>query len=224
MRIKSVALLFSTIGLVFLELTSPGLGDSTLNFEPLILAPYETTFVQNGSCPNGQILKVTGAIRGLDRRKACVSIGRQAGVSDRTIGKAATPRANELETVKQVFQRAIPTIPGKNLTAVVVSYPPRRKSHFHRHAKSAFIYAFVLNGAIRVGIGSQRPVVYEAGDSFYEEPGALHTVSENASNSEPASLLAVLIVDSEDHPLTLSDPSAETPLDRVRRHYRQGSS
>jgi quercetin dioxygenase-like cupin family protein len=208
MRIKSIALLFSTIGLAFIELTSPVLGDSTLSFEPLILAPYETTIVQNGSCPNGQILKVTGAIRGLDRRKACVSIDRQAGVSDRAIGQAATPRANELETIKRVFQREIPTIPGKNLTAVVVSYPPGGKSPPHRHAKSAFIYAFVLDGAIRVGIGSQRPVVYEAGDSFYEEPGAHHTISENANNSEPASLLAVFIVDSEDHPLP--DPSAET--------------
>jgi hypothetical protein len=170
MRIKSVALLFSTIGLVFLELTSPGLGDSTFSFDPLIVAPYETKFVQNGSCPNGQILKATGAIRGLDRRKACVSIDRQAGLSDRTIGQAAIPRADELETVEPVFQRARPTVSGKNLTAVVVSYPAGRKSPPHRHAKSAFIYAFVLSGAIRIGIGSQRPVVYEAGDSFYEEP------------------------------------------------------
>jgi quercetin dioxygenase-like cupin family protein len=208
---KSVALLFSTIGLVFLELTSPGFGDSALGFEPLILAPYETTLVQNGSCPNNQILKVTGAIRGLDRRKACVSIDRQAGLSDRSIGQAATPRSDELETVKPVFQRAIPTIPGKNLTAVVVSYPPGGKSPPHHHAKSAFIYAFVLSGAIRIGIGSQQPVVYEAGDSFYEEPGAHHTVSENASNSEAASLLAVFIVDSEDDPLTLPDPSAQRP-------------
>ena len=211
MRIKPAALLLSTIGFVFLELTSPGLGDSTLSFEPLILAPYETTFVQNEFCPDGQILKVTGAIRGLDRRRACVSIDRPGGLSDRTIGQAAAPHADELETVKPVFQRAIPTIPGKELIAVVVSYPPGGKSPPHRHAKSAFIYAFVLSGAIRIGIGSQRPVVYEAGDSFYEEPGAHHTVSENASNSETASLLAVFIVNSEDHPLTLPDPIAERP-------------
>jgi quercetin dioxygenase-like cupin family protein len=211
MWIKSVALLFGTIGLAFLELTSPGLADSTLSFEPLILAPYETTFVHNGSCPIGRILKITGAIRGLDRRKACVSIDRQAGLSDPTIGQAATPRADESETVKPVFERAIPTIPGKNLTAVVVSYPPGGKSPPHHHAKSAFIYAFVLSGSIRIGIGSQRPAIYEAGDSFYEEPGAHHTISENASNSEPASLLAIFIVNSEDHPLTLPDPSAERP-------------
>jgi quercetin dioxygenase-like cupin family protein len=211
MRIKSVALLFGTIGLAFLELTSPGSANSTLNFEPLILAPYETEFVRNGSCPAGKILRITGAIRGLDRRKACVSIDRQAGLGDRTVGQAATSRADELETVKPVFERAIPTIPGKNLTAVVVSYPPGGKSPPHHHAKSAFIYGFVLSGAIRFAIGAQRPVVYEAGDSFYEEPGAHHTISENVSNSEPARFLAVFIVNSEDHPLTLPDPSTEKP-------------
>lgn len=206
MRIKSVALLFSTIGSVLLELTSPSLGDSTLSFEPLMLSPYETTFIQNGSCPKGQVLKVTGAIRGLDRRKACLSI---AELNDGTIGQAATARADELETVRLVFQRAIPNIPGKNLIAVVVSYPPGGKSPPHHHAKSAFIYAFVLSGAIRSAIGSERPVVYKVGDSFYEEPGSHHTVSENASDSEPASLLAVFVVDSEDNPLTRPDPNPE---------------
>ena len=43
---------------------------------PLILAAYEVAFVQSASCPAGKVLKVTGAIRGLDRRKVCVSRGR----------------------------------------------------------------------------------------------------------------------------------------------------
>ena len=211
MRTKSVALLFSTIGPVFLELTSPGFGAGTLNFEPLILAPYETTFVQNESYRNGKILKVTGAIKGLDSRKVCVSLDRRAGLTSSTVGQAPPLRPEEQETVKPVFEHAIPNIRGKNLTAVVVNYPPGGKSLPHHHAKSAFIYAFVLSGTIRMGIGSQRPLVYEAGDSFYEEPGAHHTISENASDSQPASLLAVFIVDSEDRPLTLPDPSGERP-------------
>ena len=206
MQKYSVALLFSTAGLAFLELTSSGFGD-ILRFDPPFLAPYDTALVQNGACPNGMVLRVTGAIRGLDRWKAYISFDHLAGPSIRTIGQAPTPRAEEPENVKRVFQRAIPTITGKNLTAVVVSYPPGGKSPPHRHARSAFIYAFVLSGAIRTGIGSQRPVVYQAGDSFYEEPGAHHTVSENASDSQPASLLAVFIVNAEDHPLTLPDPS-----------------
>lgn len=200
MRTCSVALMLASSTL--LTLSSACMSQTILGFEPLVLAPYNTAFVQNGSCPDGSILKVTGAIRGLDRRKACVSGGRRAELSIPT----PTQPAGEQENVKPVFQRAIPSIPGKTLTAVVVSYPPGGKSRPHHHAKSAFIYAFVLSGAIRSGIGSERPVVYRAGESFHEDPGAHHTVSENASETKPASLLAVFIVDAEDHPLTLPDP------------------
>ena len=66
-------------------------------------------------------------------------------------------------------------------------------------------------------MGSERPIIYRAGDSFYEEPGAHHTISENASESQPANLLAVFIVDAEDRPLTLPDPptkdSSTSPSD-----------
>jgi quercetin dioxygenase-like cupin family protein len=210
MRTKSAVLLFSTLSVAFLELTAPVLGSSTLDFEPLILAPYQSALVQNGTCPDGKMLRVTGAIKGLDRRRVCVSVDHRAGLIGRTAGDATLSNA-ERETVKQVFQRAISNIPGKNLTAVVVNYPPGGKSLPHHHAKSAFIYAFVLTGAIRFGIGSQPPVVYEAGDSFHEEPGAHHTVSENASDSKPASFLAVFVIDSEDRPLTLPDPGMERP-------------
>ena len=50
----------------------PCLAQTVLKSEPLILAPYEIAFVQDASCPVGKVLKVTGAIRGLNRRKACV--------------------------------------------------------------------------------------------------------------------------------------------------------
>jgi quercetin dioxygenase-like cupin family protein len=122
-----------------------------------------------------------------------------------TLAGARAGYAHESETVKAVFQHAIPNIPGKNLVAVVVNYPPREKSQPHGHAKSAFIYAHVLTGAIRSAVGAEPAKVYQAGESFYEEPGAHHRVSENASETQPASLLAVFIVDPEDQPLTVPD-------------------
>jgi quercetin dioxygenase-like cupin family protein len=130
---------------------------------------------------------------------------RRADLNTRSNGRSA----GELEMVKTVFERALPTIPGKRLTAVVVNYPPGGKSLSHRHAPSAFIYAFVLSGAIRTAIGSEGKRVYQTGDSFYEEPGAHHKVSENASKTKPASLLAVFIVDAGDNPLTLPDANAD---------------
>jgi hypothetical protein len=70
MRTSSVASLFGTTGLALLALASPGTRETILSFGPPVIVPYNTAFVQNGSCPDGEILKVTGAIRGLDRRKA----------------------------------------------------------------------------------------------------------------------------------------------------------
>ncbi len=54
--------------------TLPCLAQTVLKSEPLVLAPYEIAFVRDASCPAGQVLKVTGAIRGLQRRKACVAL------------------------------------------------------------------------------------------------------------------------------------------------------
>ena len=107
--------------------------------------------------------------------------------------------------VKQVFERAIPNIPGKSVVALVVSYAPGGKSSSHRHAGSAFIYAHVLSGAIRSQVNDGPAKVYGVGEGWYEDPGAHHRVSENASDREPASLLAVFVVDSNDKPLTTSD-------------------
>lgn len=107
--------------------------------------------------------------------------------------------------VKVVFERAIPNIEGKKMVAVVVSYPPGGSSPAHHHAASAFIYAHVLSGAIRSQVDDEPSKVYHVGEGFYEVPGAHHRISENASDKDPARLLAVFVVDSKDTPLTIPD-------------------
>jgi quercetin dioxygenase-like cupin family protein len=113
--------------------------------------------------------------------------------------------AQNLEQVKPVFEHVIPNAQGKSMVAVVVSYPPGGRSPAHHHAKSAFIYAYVLSGAIRSQVGDEPAKVYRVGEGFYEMPGSHHRISENASDKEPASLLAVFVVDSKDNPLTTPD-------------------
>ena len=96
--------------------------------------------------------------------------------------------------VAPVFAGALPNVPGKTLTSVVVSYAPGAKSPSHRHAGSVF--AYVLTGSIRSENSATGPArVYKAGESFFEPPGSEHLVSENASDTEPASLLAVIVAD-----------------------------
>ncbi len=108
-------------------------------------------------------------------------------------------------TAQPVFNQVIPNIPGKRLVSVLVAYAPGGKSPAHRHAGSAFIFAYVLSGAIRSQVDDGPVTVYRAGESWFEAPGAHHRVSENASESEPASLLAVFVVDSGETPLTIPD-------------------
>jgi quercetin dioxygenase-like cupin family protein len=92
------------------------------------------------------------------------------------------------------IRHELPNVPGKKITGVVVTYAPGAKSAAHRHAGS--VVAYVLSGAIRSEVSANGPAkTYKAGESFFEPPGSEHLVSENASATEPASLLAVFVAD-----------------------------
>jgi quercetin dioxygenase-like cupin family protein len=108
-------------------------------------------------------------------------------------------------SVAPAFREAIPNIPGKSIIAVVVSYPPGGKSLPHHHARSAFITGYVLSGSIRSQVDDGPAQVFKAGESFTEKPGAHHVVSENASTTEPAKLLAIFVVDTSETELTTID-------------------
>jgi quercetin dioxygenase-like cupin family protein len=84
--------------------------------------------------------------------------------------------------------------PGKTLTVVTVNFATGAKSGAHHAGNSVF--ASVLSGAIRSENSATGPVrVYKAGESFFEPPRSRHLVSENASTTEPASVLAVFVAD-----------------------------
>lgn len=96
-------------------------------------------------------------------------------------------------------------MPGKSVKDVLVEYPPGGSSSGHTHPRSAFIYATVLEGAIRSQVNDGPVTVYRAGESFSEMPGDHHAVSANASKTEPARLLAVFVVDSNETNLSTND-------------------
>jgi quercetin dioxygenase-like cupin family protein len=108
----------------------------------------------------------------------------------------------EAETVTKNFEAAIPNIPGKSLVAVAVDYAPGAASPSHIHAKSAFIYAYVISGAIESKVDDGETRIYRAGQSWSEAPGATHSISRNTSKTEPAKLLAIFVLDTNDNPLT----------------------
>jgi quercetin dioxygenase-like cupin family protein len=100
-----------------------------------------------------------------------------------------------------VFDHILPNVPGKSIKGVLVEYGPGVKSMAHTHPKSAFIYATVLEGAIRTSVNDGPVVTYRAGQNFPEMPGDRHSVDENASSTEPAKLLAVFVVDTDEKEL-----------------------
>ena len=109
------------------------------------------------------------------------------------------------ETTTGIADEPIPNLPGKRLVSRVIDYPPGGGTAPHSHARSAFIYAYVLSGEIRSQVDDGPVRVYRAGETWFESPGAHHRVSVNASDTQPARLLAVIIVDEADKQLTIPD-------------------
>jgi quercetin dioxygenase-like cupin family protein len=100
---------------------------------------------------------------------------------------------------------ALPTVPGKSLRAVLVEYGPGAGSASHRHPSSAFIYARVLEGAIRSKVNDGPERTYQVGESWTEQPGDHHQVSQNASTTAPAKLLAIFVVDTSERQIVIPD-------------------
>jgi len=104
----------------------------------------------------------------------------------------------------ELFRTALPDAPGKQLVVVALTIAPKQTSQLpsagHRHPGSVYVY--VTEGTARFGIEGQPVKEVKTGESFFEPPGALHTVMESASSTEGAKAIAVMIVP-DGAPLTL---------------------
>ena len=91
-----------------------------------------------------------------------------------------------------VFKHDLPdlTMEGWEVTVSYVDYPPGRVGQTHHHA--GFVLAYVLEGAVVTKISGQQEKTYRVGEMFYEPPGSTHEVSNNASATQPARLLAMI--------------------------------
>lgn len=123
---------------------------------------------------------------------------------------AAPALADEVPGAKNakitlVYEHALPDVPGKSIRGVLVEYGPGGYSPAHTHAKSAIIYATVLEGAVKSQINGGPVRTFKAGENFTELPGDHHGVSANASDTEPSKLLAVFVVNTDEKVLTIPD-------------------
>ena len=84
-------------------------------------------------------------------------------------------------------------VAGKEAVMLTVEYPPGGSSNKHRHNAHTFVY--VLEGSVIMQAGDGKPVTLGPGQTFYESPDDVHTVSKNASSSQPAKFLVFFVKD-----------------------------
>jgi quercetin dioxygenase-like cupin family protein len=104
---------------------------------------------------------------------------------------AAPVAPQEPPKVTTLFSHDLSDIPGKEGTMLIVEYPPGGADPVHRHNANAFVY--VLEGSIIMQVRGSEPVTLHAGETFYEGPNDIHVVGRNASKTEPAKFLVVLV-------------------------------
>jgi len=127
---------------------------------------------------------------------AAVGIGGTAAVGAYPVsGAAGRIGTGKGERQTTIFTKSLANVPGKLLTAVTVDYAPGGVSAPHHHPKQAEVFAYVVDGAVRSKVNDEPERVYKAGQFWYEPPGAAHPISANASTTEPARLLAVIVAD-----------------------------
>lgn len=104
-----------------------------------------------------------------------------------------TPPVVAETTILPVMSQALADMPGKEVLAITVEYPPGGSSESHRH--NAHVFVYVLEGSVVMGVQGKEAVTLSKGQTFYENPDDIHTVSRNASSTETAKILALLIKD-----------------------------
>jgi len=102
--------------------------------------------------------------------------------------------------VTSLLTKPLPEYPGKEATIVKVEYPPGHVDTAHRH--DAHVLVYVLEGTVEMQVKGGKPIVLNAGDTFYENPTDVHPLGRNVSNTKPATLI-VFFVKKENAPLVL---------------------
>jgi quercetin dioxygenase-like cupin family protein len=124
---------------------------------------------------------------------------------------AAQERAPQRTGPRVLFSVQLPEMPRMNLTVVELASAPNpeppstaeRRRRGHRHPGPVLVY--VTQGALRLALQGESVQVVRAGETFFEPPRAHHIISENASATEPARAIAVMLVP-EGEPLTVPEP------------------
>ena len=106
-------------------------------------------------------------------------------------------------TATTLLKQVLSDVAGREVIMVMLDIPPGGGSPPHRHP-GHHIFGYVLEGSYKLKLDQGPETVLTKGQTFYEAPGQLHAVSANASQTEPAKVLAVIVAESG-KPITVPD-------------------
>jgi len=168
-----------------------------------------------GGAFTGSLAVSKAAAESVVERVATEHIATERVVTERVLSESVVAESIGSEGVgadgiRSVISHALPQMDGKNLEvkAVEVSYSPGGASGSHSHPCA--VIAYVTEGSIRSQVNDEPAAVYKQGEAFYEAPNGVHRISANASQTEPAKLLAFFICDHAT-PLTVAAPESKNP-------------
>jgi len=119
------------------------------------------------------------------------------------LGTVAAQQQSAATKVTQLMKQTLGDVPGREVMVITLDIPPGGGSPAHRHP-GAHNFGYVLEGAYKIKVDNGPETILTKGQTFYEAPGQLHAVSSNASNTEPAKVL-VVVVNEIGKPLTVPE-------------------
>lgn len=134
-------------------------------------------------------------------RPAFALLGFAALAAAFQLGTVAAQQQSPATKVTQLMKQTLGDLAGREVMMITLDIPPGGGSPAHRHP-GAHNFGYVLEGAYKIKVGDGPETVLTKGQTFYEAPGQLHAVSSNASNTEPAKVL-VVVVNEIGKPLTV---------------------
>ena len=145
--------------------------------------------------------RIAGSLLGvatLAAATACAAPDQPAAAPDQpvaaTTSMAITASPPPAETLTPLQRQVLPNVQGKTFTSAIVNFPPGAHAAPHRHGE-AFVYAYVLEGTVRSQVDDKPVSSFRPGQSWVEQPGAHHVLTENTSSTEGAKLLVVFVAD-----------------------------
>ena len=128
-------------------------------------------------------------------RSAVVAFGLAALAGAFGMGIVVAQQQAPATRVTALMKQAIAEYPGHEVTMITLDIPPGGGSAPHRHP-GHHTFGYVLEGTYKIKVDNNPEETLTKGQTFYEPPGALHAVSRNGSDTQPAKVLVVMLAES----------------------------